>query len=350
MNRADAIIVGGGIAGLTAARVMLRGGFRPVVLDKGRGPGGRLATLRLEMEAGEAVFDYGAQQVSARSPHFQKQMDQWIEAGVTSEWCRGLPAPGKAEPDDRTVRYRGTKGLRGLAVDLARDVELHQQTRVTSVSRSRDGWSADTADGRRLEGRALLITTPVPQALDLLEASGVSLSPAHGSMLSSITYDPCIAVLALTERRAGLPDPGALRLAGEPLVWAADNHRKGISPLAGAVTLHAGPRTSERLWTAGDDETAGELLAAAEPWIGSSPRLVTVHRWRYSRPVSKAGIPFAGLGTSPPMALAGDGFGDSRVEGAWNSGRLAGGWLRAQLGRPDAQRPNLTSSFPEDGR
>lgn len=349
MNRADVIVVGGGISGLTAASVLRRGGFRPVVLDKGRGPGGRLATLRLEMGAGEAVFDYGAQQVSARGPRFQRQMKRWIEAGVAAEWCRGLPAPGEPEPDDRTIRYRGVDGLRGLAVDLARDLELHQQARVTSISRSGGRWSADTADGRRFEGRGLLITAPAPQALDLLHASDVSLSPAHRSMLSSITYDPCIAVLALTDRRAGLPGPGALRLPGEPLIWAADNHRKGISPLAGTVTLHAGPRTSERLWATGDEETGRELLAEAEPWIGSSARLVTVHRWRYSRPTTTADVPFAALGTSPPVALAGDGFGDSRVEGAWRSGRLAGGWLRAQLGGPDAPLSKPADTFPEDG-
>lgn len=349
MSRADVIVVGGGIAGLTAARMMVRGGFRPVVLDKGRGPGGRLATLRLELEDGEAVFDYGAQQVSARNHHFRERMDRWIAAGVAAEWCRGLPAPGEPAPDDRTIRYRGVDGLRGLAADLARGVELHQQARVTLVSRDRDGWSADTADGQRFEGRSLLITAPVPQALELLDASGVRLSPAHGELLNGITYEPCIAVLALAGR-AGLPDPGALRLPGEPLIWAADNHRKGISPLAGAVTLHAGPLTSSRLWSASDEDTARELLAAAEPWTGPAPRLVTVHRWRYSRPLDTPDIPFAALSTSPPAALAGDGFGGSRVEGAWRSGRLCGGWLRAQLGRPAPRRSNAAITLPEDRR
>ena len=334
MTRADVIVVGGGIAGLTAAGVLRRGGLRPVVLDKGRGPGGRLATLGVETAAGcTAVFDYGAQQISARGAEFRRQMALWIDTGVAVEWCRGLPAPGEPETDDRTPRYRGRSGVRGLALALARGIDLHLRARVVRLARGRREWTAETDDGRQFEAPALLVTAPVPQALELLEVSGVALSPAHRKTLDGISYEPCIAVLALADDRQTIPDPGAVRLAGEPLVWAANNRVKGISPTANAVTLHAGPRTSKRLWQAGDDKVARELLAAAEPWVGKQPELVTVHRWRYSRPVSTPGIPFAVLGTAPPLALAGDGFGGSRVEGAWTSGRKAGGWLLMQLGR-----------------
>ncbi len=345
MTRADVIVVGGGIAGLTAAGVLRRGGLLPVVLDKGRGPGGRLATLDVEAAGGgTAVFDYGAQQISARGTEFRRQMARWIDAGIAAEWCRWLPAPGEPETDDRTPRYRGTAGVRSLALDLARGIDIHLRTRVARVTPTGGGWIAETGDGRLFEAPALLVTAPVPQALDLFDGSGVSLSPAHGDLLRGITYEPCIAVLTVADDRHTIPDPGAVRLPGEPLIWAANNRVKGISPDANAVTLHAGPRTSERLWPDSDQDVARVLLAAAEPWIGAGPELVTVHRWRYSRPVSTPDIPFAVLGTEPPLALAGDGFGGPRVEGAWTSGLSAGSWLATQLGLP---APQLSKTTPQ---
>ena len=41
---ADVVIVGGGIAGLVAARELVASGLRVIVLEKGRGVGGRMAT------------------------------------------------------------------------------------------------------------------------------------------------------------------------------------------------------------------------------------------------------------------------------------------------------------------
>jgi predicted NAD/FAD-dependent oxidoreductase len=50
------VVVGAGLAGLTAARSLVAGGHDVLVLDKGRSPGGRMATRRI----GGATFDHGA--------------------------------------------------------------------------------------------------------------------------------------------------------------------------------------------------------------------------------------------------------------------------------------------------
>ena len=132
--------------------------------------------------------------------------------------------------------------------------------------------------------------------------------------------------MALLDGPSGLPEPGALRPAGEPLDWVADNQRKGISPVP-ALTVHAGPRTSRDLWDAPDDEVVAALLAAV-PGSTASPidGGVQVQRWRYARPevvhrdISKE---IFGL---PPAVLAGDAFAGSRVPGA-----AASGWAAADL-------------------
>ena len=65
-HHADCLIVGAGIAGLVAARSLQSRGFSVLVLDKGRGVGGRLATRNFE----GGRFDYGAQFSPFAIQHF----------------------------------------------------------------------------------------------------------------------------------------------------------------------------------------------------------------------------------------------------------------------------------------
>ena len=59
-------IVGAGLAGLMAGRTLAEAGHEVVLLDKGRSPGGRLATRRI----GAATLDHGAQFFTVRSEAF----------------------------------------------------------------------------------------------------------------------------------------------------------------------------------------------------------------------------------------------------------------------------------------
>ena len=72
----DTLIIGSGLAGLSAANELAKNGSKIIVVDKGRGVGGRLASRRI----GEAVFDHGAQFFTARSAPFKACVAKWIEA------------------------------------------------------------------------------------------------------------------------------------------------------------------------------------------------------------------------------------------------------------------------------
>lgn len=58
----DVLIIGAGLAGLSAANELKRAGHNVLIIDKGRGIGGRLAGRRI----GDASFDHGAQFFTAR--------------------------------------------------------------------------------------------------------------------------------------------------------------------------------------------------------------------------------------------------------------------------------------------
>ena len=57
------IIIGAGMAGMAAARTLVNANLPVLVLDKGRGISGRMATRRW----GDATFDHGAQYFSAKT-------------------------------------------------------------------------------------------------------------------------------------------------------------------------------------------------------------------------------------------------------------------------------------------
>ena len=80
-NFTDILIIGAGMAGLTCATGLAAAGRNVRVLDKGRGPGGRMAARRTEI-AGETVsFDHGAQYFTARDARFKAAVTAWEAEG-----------------------------------------------------------------------------------------------------------------------------------------------------------------------------------------------------------------------------------------------------------------------------
>ena len=83
-------IVGAGIAGLSCAHALQADGNTVTVFDKGRGPGGRMATRRVDTALGTIAFDHGAQYFTARDPAFVQTVVRWSEESVAARW----PAAG----------------------------------------------------------------------------------------------------------------------------------------------------------------------------------------------------------------------------------------------------------------
>ena len=106
----DTLIIGAGLSGLLAARTLAGAGHDVTVLDKGRGPGGRLATRRM----GDATLDHGAQFFTVRSEPFAAMVHGWQAAGLVYEWCRGFLPGGDGFP-----RYAVHGGMNALAKHLA---------------------------------------------------------------------------------------------------------------------------------------------------------------------------------------------------------------------------------------
>lgn len=318
----DVLIVGAGLAGLVAAAELQKAGRQVVVLDKGRGVGGRLATRRL----GTATFDHGAQFITVRDPRFAAAMASWQEAGVIVEWCHGFRSEADGHP-----RFRGQPGMSALPKLLAKGLEVQTEKQVAAVRPAGDRWLVELADGGGYSARALLLTPPVPQTLALLDAGAVPLADTDRRRLSALQYERCLAAMAVLDGPSRVPAPGGFAPESGPIAWIADNQAKGVSAEP-AVTVHATHAFSVEHWDRDRQEAGRLLLDAAAPWLGANVVSFQAHGWRYSKPLQVDPEPCAVLSRTPPLVLAGDVFGGPRVEGAALSGWAAAGAILSCAG------------------
>ena len=309
----DVLVIGAGMAGLMAAAQLKRAGRRVLVLDKGRGVGGRLASRRID----GATFDHGAQFITTRDPRFAAVLEQGRQNGVMEEWCRGF-----AGNQDGHARWRGKPAMSAVAKHLALGLDLHLEIPVVALRLTEKRWRAETTTGRTFTAGAVVLTPPVPQSLALLDAGGIVLAPGMRTRLAAIEYERCLAVMALLDGPSRIPPPGGLTPADGPIAWIADNQLKGISAEA-AVTIHATHAFSLEHWDRDRQESGRALLDAAAPWLGAGTKTFRVHGWRYSKPMRVDEERCVLVSQSPSLVLAGDAFAGPRVEGAALSGWAA---------------------------
>ena len=91
----DYLVIGAGITGVSCAAALRAAGRDVLVIDKGRGIGGRMATRRVRLDQGEISIDHGAQYLRGDTPRFRAALAQagaqtWPEGG-NSERLVGMP-------------------------------------------------------------------------------------------------------------------------------------------------------------------------------------------------------------------------------------------------------------------
>jgi renalase len=305
-------VVGAGIAGVACARALAGAGVPVRVLDRGRRPGGRMASRTM---SGRAV-DLGASYLTAHegSP-FAAVVDDWVARGLARPWTDTFAVAGPDGLRSTTtgpVRYAAPAGLRSLVQDLATGLDVESGRTVAAVG-----------PGPRVDGEdvpAVVLAMPDPQARRLLDAD------AAGRLLDDRPWEPSLAVvLGWSERRWPADLHGAFVHDDPAVTWVADDgDRRGD----GAPVLVA--HTTAELAAAhleDPDAAAGPVAAAVGRALGidAPPVWTAVHRWTFARPVEPRPEPF---GLADGIGVCGDGWSaPSRVESAWTSGHLLGAEL-----------------------
>ncbi|MEE4199972.1 NAD(P)/FAD-dependent oxidoreductase [Erythrobacter sp.] len=307
-DHSDVLIVGAGMAGLSCASALARSDLSVTLIDKGRGPGGRMATRRAEIAGDITSFDHGAQYFTARDPGFRAAVDQWEEQRVVARW--------EAAGEDA---YVGIPGMNGPIRAMAEALDVRWKTRALTIEREGANWAVDT--GKELfTAASVLVALPAEQAADLLEEVVPDLARTAGQATSA----PCWAVMAGFATRLDIAGDIVRGSEDAPIAWAARNSAKpGRRGGEEAWVLHASPARSQAIIDLEPGEVATWLLDDFFEQTGAhcaAPIHVAAHRWLYAMPDAVEGEP-ARFDADARIGIAGDYLHSPRVEGAWLSGQ-----------------------------
>ncbi|MCW3817527.1 FAD-dependent oxidoreductase [Micromonospora sp. DR5-3] len=314
-DRAGAVVVGAGIAGVACATELARAGIPVEVRERARVTGGRMASKRFDGRPA----DLGAAYLTVDDPNFAEVVEGWRAAGLVREWTDTLVAYG---PEGRSevagpMRWAAPHGLRSLVEHLARDLAVVHDRLVMTVE------PGPRVDGRACEAVALAM--PGPQAALLLDPALAAASRAVAAQRWSSTL---AAVLRFPARRwsdfrgAFVNDHPLLSLVCDD----GDRRGDGAPVLVAHTTPGFASRHLRQPTAAGPaiEQAVRDLLGLPEP-----AELVHVHRWTYATPAG------GGDGTyhldDDGIGVAGDAFGRPRVQTAWRSGRDLGRAVAARL-------------------
>ncbi len=299
-------VIGAGVTGLTAARLLADAGLPVTVFDKGRGLGGRLAGRRVE----GGRFDHGATGLQADDPGFRAM----------------LAANGAAWPD--AENWIGVPSMNALVKPLAEGLDVRLGTRAGALWRT-DVWAlTDMADASLGRFDRVVCTVPAPQARALV-GGDADLCAA----LDAVVMAPQWAVMlgwveALGEDfdllRSGAAVELIARMAGKP----------GRAAEMDCWVVHASADWTRAHLDVERESVPGLLWPEIEAAVGQRlPRAdhVDAHRWLYSRTEVPLGQPYL-QDASGTLFLGGDWALGAGAEQGYLSGRAMAEALLAQSG------------------
>jgi len=306
------IIIGAGMTGLACARSLADAGMAPVVLDKGRGIGGRVATRR----ARECQFDHGAQYVNAHGAGFASVLAALEKAGTLAGWPDGT---------GRTFGV-GVPGMAAIPKALGAGLHIRQNTQVARLEQDAGGWLLHLADGT-IRAARVVVTVPAPQVAALLGEDHPLVAA-----LGAVQIAPCLTLMAAVARPAQFI---TRKDADDPLAWIAqDNAKPGRPQGDGALWVAQAGAAFSAAHLEDDSATlTARMLLLLCDRLGATPASITyasTHRWRYARVTQPLGQPFL-CSNDGSLYLGGDWCLGARVEAAWDSGTAIAADLLAQV-------------------
>ena len=304
-------IVGSGLAGAACAAALVAAGIGVRLVERGRAPGGRMASPLLH---GRRV-DLGAGYFTVRDTGFQSVVDRWQSAGLARPWTDTFSVLG-LDQDARTTtgptRWATPGGLRSLVRHELGGLPVETGNTVTDL--------AGLSDGQ------VVLAMPDPQAARLVPVPG------------AVDYDPVItAVAGFSDRHWAFSHAAFVHDHPDVEFVADDGDRRGDG--AAVLVMHSTADFARR-HLADPDRAAPQLVAALRELLGlPEPAWTSIHRWTFAKPAGAHDATFGLLDIGGrQVGLAGDQWcpaGSPRVESAWRSGTdLAAALLTARNRQP----------------
>lgn len=309
--------MGAGIAGLACAQELINAGVSVQVRERARTVGGRMATRHL---GGRAV-DTGAAYFTVSDPDFAHVVDRWRDAGLVRAWTNTFASYGSTGRETAVgpMRWAAPGGLRSLAAELAHGLPVITEASVRHVE------PGPQVDGKPVT--AVVLALPGPQAIELLDPA---LQAASRVALAQ-RWVPTLTGVFQFARRGWSDFSGAFVNDHPVLTFICDDgDRRGDA--APVLLAHTTAAFAERHLAQPEaaaqpiEQAIRDLLDLPEAAVGRF-----VCPWCNARPEATRGVGAYHL-DADGIGLAGDAFGNPRVETAWLSGRALGRALAERLG------------------
>ena len=324
MAKLAVTVIGAGIAGLSCARRLSRQGFRVTVLEKSRGPGGRVSTRRHQ----DLHFDHGAQYFTVRSDSLNRLASGWLGSGKIQRWDPRFPPESQPQTNQKECAlYVGVPKMSVLGRNLAEGLDVSYGTYVSAASLSYSGKWRIQIEGSdsKLRSDLLIVAVPAPQALRIVPEL------RQFSAIPKIQMAPCWAAMFSPAAPIGA-DFEAAAPSDSILSWVAKNSSKPGRGPAECWVIHASPEFSAERLEDSPEQVAHQLVQEFARLFGIrslKSSFLTAHRWRYARPMATVGQPFL-YDNELRLGACGDWCIEARVEGAFLSGEALAGAISAQ--------------------
>lgn len=278
MEKNDFIIIGAGLSGLFLGRKLSEKGLTFVILEKSRGLGGRIASRRIE----NVAFDHGAPSLKPHPLLFELLREIGIKDAKLGDM--GIYV------DD---------GMTSIPKLMNSNLPIRKECKIVHLQRTENAWELHSELGERFLADKVVLTAPLPQALELLETSNVTIQ--RKSELKQHHYSKSLIGLIITDQEVILKNSFPEEIHSVVRMKERNLHPSGY-------VVKASDAFSETHFDAPEADT---LLKLSKLFLESVESTATIRhgelkKWKYSQPRSV--IPRPWFEAADDLFLIGDSF------------------------------------------
>jgi hypothetical protein len=330
-------VIGAGVAGLTAGRVLAESGHEIVVFEKSRGYGGRLATRYVGADNATKV-DHGLPYIEVSSPDIEPLINELVDSGVLAPW-RGPFIHLDEKGEETTVkpnkkRYIAPKGMNQVGKKLARMVDVRTETKVSGVTHigedrsKKRSWMLNFPTGATENFDAVIIATPSKQAYAILNTTIDEVQTLKLLReVDDVEYAPSFSFMVGYDS-VDIPEWAMMTCDNEVIESITNEASKRGKDSECSFVVHTTSEFANKFKDSDSEEVEEIILDELSRILGgwsALPEWKQLHFWRYSKAVNPLPYPFMEVvGNDAPIALVGSYMNGDSVESAYLSGLAIG--------------------------
>ncbi len=339
----DIGVIGAGLSGLVAAKILSDGGHTVKVYERAQSAGGRLASMKAGRD-NDIIVDQREAAFPARGSLFSEFVDELTEKEILRVWEGQIPLyngqklkKGHVDGDEDTL-YCAPGGIARIGSYLSRwvDVEINERvggfTCLGTERQIKKPWMLNLTSFNVFEVDAVIVATPAPQAYGLIgNSQDERLVRELIPQLDKIRYESCFSLVTVFDD-VPVPDWKAVECVSCEVDQIINESSKRETGGKLALVLQSSFDFYRDYRDRAEKETIRELLQGAAKvtgdWI-TKPDWTSLHKWKYRRVINPVKKSFLEIDrTDGALALIGDYYNGNTIESAYLSGyKLAQHWL-----------------------